>query len=1069
MASIVLGVAGAAVGSFFGMPQLGWAIGSAIGGALFKPDGPHTQNFGPRLGDLHTQTATYGKSIPKVYGSGRVAGNMIWAQDIEEVITVTENEAEGKGGEPATSTTTTYTYFQSFAIGLCEGPITGVLRIWMNGELAYTIAAGTDPNEAIASSTLPITLYTGSETQLPNSTIQGTIGIADTPAYRGLAYVVFTRLPLLAYNNRTPNVEFEVVTVGEPAFAPEVVFSSYKQSSPYTAAINNWNSKGFLPSKNSLDNFVVYAGGWDNSYANRYVRVYQFKGTTRILRGVFTCRSNNPFCVGYADAEGFLNNAGATFYWESIKGSLYSYTFTLPEIINYQTCRYVKSGNDFFLCYNVTPTTSTTNLLYKVTVDPLSQITPSIISTDIGATKGAAIYVYDSKLYVLCNSSPYQVLVYDLSLTLIDTIPLTITWVTSDMSTGTSIYVNSTGIYLFLGSKVYEHIISTGITSIIHAGTSIADNTLREVTVLNRDTILISNLPYSSVPAMPTLSIGSLLYTYRLTKGSVALSSIITDICIRAGVDISTIDTSYISTDIIGYTTQLSSARAQLEQLLQAFSIDVIESSGTIKFIPRLAGSNVISIDLDESSADLEDSIIKLATINRKQYLELPSEVLVQYFDTDRSYQVGSQYSRRDSIPNISKLSINFAISMDSAAARKISDILLYDMWTSRSSFDINLPRTYWYLEPTDKIHGTIRGRDYNLRIISEEYSEGVLKYQAVLQDTDTYTSTSVPSVSNTTTTSLKVISATLLNILDIPLLQDKEEVGPYVALTTQGGNSWSGAVLLKSFDGISGTPLGTGYSTRATSGEATSILGPFNSGNIFDELNTLDVQLVYGALSSTSTTLLLSGANTLLVGNEIIQFRTAELIDTSKYRLSGLLRGRKGTEQYMGTHTILDKVFLLSSTSIAVLPILDGEVGLLRYYAPISIGESSSFQGFSAFTYTGAIDKPYSPVQLGGGRDTATGDITINWIRRARLNASWANSIEVPLGESTELYDVEIYTSSAYTTLQRTISNIATTTTTYTSAMQVADFGVNQATIYFKVFQRSSSVGRGFEAKGIV
>ena len=126
MGQLVLGVAGAAVGSLFGSPQLGWIIGSTIGGLVFAPSQPTINQQGPRLGDLKVQTSKYGATIPKVYGSGRIAGNMIWSTPILETSTTTSTTVGGKGVQSGQDVnTTTYSYSQSFAIGICEGPIAG--------------------------------------------------------------------------------------------------------------------------------------------------------------------------------------------------------------------------------------------------------------------------------------------------------------------------------------------------------------------------------------------------------------------------------------------------------------------------------------------------------------------------------------------------------------------------------------------------------------------------------------------------------------------------------------------------------------------------------------------------------------------------------------------------------------------------------------------------------------------------------------------------------------------------------------------------------------------------------
>jgi hypothetical protein len=201
MASLVLGVAGAAIGSMMGPmgASFGFALGSAAGGLLFPPKGPD----GPRLNDLSVQSSTYGKGIPIPYGTDRVAGNIIWADKIQEHA----HEEGGSGGPEYT----TYSYTCSFASSIVAGPIAGILRIWADGLLIYD-RRPTATGEAIGFRASSHKIYLGTEDQLPDPTIQALIG--DTPAYRGQAYIVFDSLQLEKFGNRIPSLSFEYVTNG---------------------------------------------------------------------------------------------------------------------------------------------------------------------------------------------------------------------------------------------------------------------------------------------------------------------------------------------------------------------------------------------------------------------------------------------------------------------------------------------------------------------------------------------------------------------------------------------------------------------------------------------------------------------------------------------------------------------------------------------------------------------------------------------------------------------------------------------------------------------------------------
>ena len=57
---------------------------------------------------------------------------MIWATDFREE-TKTTSQGGGKGGGPKVKTTE-HLYYASFAVALCEGPITGIGRIWADGK-----------------------------------------------------------------------------------------------------------------------------------------------------------------------------------------------------------------------------------------------------------------------------------------------------------------------------------------------------------------------------------------------------------------------------------------------------------------------------------------------------------------------------------------------------------------------------------------------------------------------------------------------------------------------------------------------------------------------------------------------------------------------------------------------------------------------------------------------------------------------------------------------------------------------------------------------------------------------
>lgn len=203
MATIALQIAGTALGSFLGGP-FGAALGSALGGTLGAMAdrallGGGRVIEGPRLTTRSGITAEEGAPVPRIYGRVRLGGQVIWATEFEE-----ERRLEKSGGSGGKATggsgprTERYSYFANVAIGLCEGPVSFVRRVWADGE-------------ELDLNAVTMRFHAGGETQAADPLIVAKQGHGDIPAFRGLAYVVFERLPLADYGNRLPVFSFEVV------------------------------------------------------------------------------------------------------------------------------------------------------------------------------------------------------------------------------------------------------------------------------------------------------------------------------------------------------------------------------------------------------------------------------------------------------------------------------------------------------------------------------------------------------------------------------------------------------------------------------------------------------------------------------------------------------------------------------------------------------------------------------------------------------------------------------------------------------------------------------------------
>ena len=191
MATLVLSTVGTALGGPIG-GAIGSLLGQTIDQQLFGPGPRH----GPRLGDLSVQSSSYGNAIPRLYGTMRVAGTVIWATDLKE----SSETYSGAKGQPES---VTYSYSVSMAVALSSRRAVRVKRIWADGKLLRGAAGDFKVSTGFR-------FHPGSEDQEIDPLIASIEGIAETPAYRGLSVAVFEDLQLAEYGNRIPFLTFEV-------------------------------------------------------------------------------------------------------------------------------------------------------------------------------------------------------------------------------------------------------------------------------------------------------------------------------------------------------------------------------------------------------------------------------------------------------------------------------------------------------------------------------------------------------------------------------------------------------------------------------------------------------------------------------------------------------------------------------------------------------------------------------------------------------------------------------------------------------------------------------------------
>ena len=166
-----------------------------------------------------------------------------------------------------------------------------------------------------------------------------------------------------------------------------------------------------------------------------------------------------------------------------------------------------------------------------------------------------------------------------------------------------------------------------------------------------------------------------------------------------------------------------------------------------------------------------------------------------------------------------------------------------------------------------------------------------------------------------------------------------------------------------------------------------------------------MTVQLVGGDLLLLDATMrqLAMGANRAVLGSEIIQFASAQPVGSGRWLLSGLWRGRGGTEAAIAGHMIGERFVLLDGSGITLDPVAVGDTPAALIAA---IGLADTVPVTSPIGLRGIGYHPLAPVHARLLR-SADGALMLSWTRRARGGWAWADGADLPLNEQNEAYAV--------------------------------------------------------------
>ena len=189
------------------------------------------------------------------------------------------------------------------------------------------------------------------------------------------------------------------------------------------------------------------------------------------------------------------------------------------------------------------------------------------------------------------------------------------------------------------------------------------------------------------------------------------------------------------------------------------------------------------------------------------------------------------------------------------------------------------------------------------------------------------------------------------------------------------------------------GQPLASLRVDRAAiTGVATSLLGT-GPATMIDRVNSVDVQLSnpQALLYNADGDALAMGANTMLIGNELVQYGRAVALGGGGYRLSELVRGVRGTEHAIAGHASGERIVLLDSASLVAVAMDPAMIGAEVVARAYGVADDEADPPLFSLVAGGERLRPMSPCHVDVSVDAAA--YTVRWVARRSGLVGWPAS----------------------------------------------------------------------------
>ncbi len=536
--------------------------------------------------------------------------------------------------------------------------------------------------------------------------------------------------------------------------------------------------------------------------------------------------------------------------------------------------------------------------------------------------------------------------------------------------------------------------------------------------------------------------------------GAQLLSTVVREICARAGVDIP--DVSELYGLVRGYCVpEAGSARQALEPLMLAYGFDVYERDGQLVFRNRDGQvRRTLSADLLARHPDQDLDLDR----TRAARAEIADRVRLAYVAADGAFDIKAMETALPGAESDLAAQSELNLVMTAAEARAVTERWLAEAGVARDTARFALPPSCLDLGAGDVVDLRI-GSGRALYRIDRCESHGLQVIEAVRVEPGNYLSGKpVEELVPIRATSAPVPPTPLF--MDLPMLRsDAVPHAPWIAVAAR---PWPGDMAVYMSSGSADFRLNTIVSRAAIIGVTRTPMA-WASPGLVDRGAPLRIELSDGALASVDHDRFLSGSNAMAIGAggtsgwEIFQFEKADLVGPDLYDLRIRLRGQLGTDADMPPVWPVGSFVVLVDDALRQIDLASDARGLARYFRVGPAAQTMSAPSFvpSEHAFAGNGLRPLAPVHLRmrAGSDDAH---HLSWIRRTRIDGDLWSLVDAPLGEAFEQYVLQIVTAAG---LRREVI-VSVPGWAYPADLRAADGAMNGYTL--RVAQISDRYGAG-------